>query len=111
MRLYCYTCGKPVSTEVPDDTVFRAVAECPECCEKGEPGATRDERSRIRGELLASLEYLRRAVRPEDNRWTNGVLDALNAVKASLDRICPEMAHASDSNPDRANAGLPLAGE
>ena len=36
MRLRCYECGKSVSTEVPDDTVVRAVLTCPECIEKEE---------------------------------------------------------------------------
>ena len=35
MRLTCNKCGKPVSTEVPDDTVVRAWIECPECVNKG----------------------------------------------------------------------------
>jgi DNA-directed RNA polymerase subunit RPC12/RpoP len=33
MRIRCSFCGKSVSTEVPDQTVFRAVAVCPECIE------------------------------------------------------------------------------
>jgi len=31
MYLTCLTCGKPVSTEVPDDTVVQAVIQCPDC--------------------------------------------------------------------------------
>jgi DNA-directed RNA polymerase subunit RPC12/RpoP len=34
MKLRCNSCGTPVSTEVPDDTVVRAYIECPECVEK-----------------------------------------------------------------------------
>ena len=34
MRIHCHECSKPVSNEVPDDTVLRAVATCPECIEK-----------------------------------------------------------------------------
>ena len=47
MRLRCYGCGKSVSTEVPGDTLLRAVAWCPECIEAGkgivtaEPAAVR----------------------------------------------------------------------
>lgn len=48
------------------------------------------ERSRIRRELLAGYEYIRRAMGPRDNQWTNGVFDALKAAEATLDRICPE---------------------
>ena len=35
MRYYCYFCGKSVTSEVPDDTVIRAVLVCPECIEAG----------------------------------------------------------------------------
>jgi DNA-directed RNA polymerase subunit RPC12/RpoP len=34
MRILCYTCGKSVSTEVPDSTIVRAWIECPECIKK-----------------------------------------------------------------------------
>jgi len=33
MRLYCYFCSKSVSSEVPKDTIVRAVLICPECIE------------------------------------------------------------------------------
>jgi hypothetical protein len=33
MRLLCWFCGKSVSTELPNETVIRAVAFCPECIE------------------------------------------------------------------------------
>ena len=35
MRLRCYFCGKSVSSEVPEETVVRAILVCPECIEKG----------------------------------------------------------------------------
>lgn len=31
MRLRCFGCGKPVSSEVPGETVVRAILHCPEC--------------------------------------------------------------------------------
>lgn len=31
MRLRCWYCHKAVSTELPDDMLFRAIAVCPEC--------------------------------------------------------------------------------
>lgn len=34
MRLYCHGCFKSVSNVVPDNTVLRAVAFCPECIER-----------------------------------------------------------------------------
>ena len=33
MRIFCWFCGKSVSNEVPDTTVLRAIAVCPECIE------------------------------------------------------------------------------
>lgn len=36
MRYICYTCKKSVSSELPNDSVIRAVLICPECIEKGE---------------------------------------------------------------------------
>lgn len=33
MRLWCWYCHKSVSTELPESTVFRASATCPECIE------------------------------------------------------------------------------
>ena len=35
MRLFCVGCGKSVSSEILSDVVFRAVAVCPECIERG----------------------------------------------------------------------------
>lgn len=34
MKIHCIECGKSVSSELPDYSVFRAVATCPECIEK-----------------------------------------------------------------------------
>lgn len=34
MRVRCFHCNVPISTEVPDGFVMRGVAECPECIEK-----------------------------------------------------------------------------
>lgn len=33
MRLFCWSCAKSVSNEVPEDTILRAVCICPECIE------------------------------------------------------------------------------
>ena len=33
MIIKCFNCGKPVTNEVPDTTIFRGTAECPECTE------------------------------------------------------------------------------
>ena len=34
MKLFCIECGKPVSNELPEETIVRAVCICPECIEK-----------------------------------------------------------------------------
>ena len=34
MKLQCWYCYKSVSTELPKETLFRAIAVCPECIEK-----------------------------------------------------------------------------
>lgn len=34
MRYHCWTCGKSVTSELPDETVIRAILTCPECIEK-----------------------------------------------------------------------------
>jgi hypothetical protein len=34
MRILCWYCHKPCSNELPDNTVFRALAVCPECISK-----------------------------------------------------------------------------
>ena len=31
MRLQCWYCHKAVTTDLPDDAIFRAIAVCPEC--------------------------------------------------------------------------------
>jgi len=33
MRYFCYICGKSVTSELPDDSVIRAILVCPECIE------------------------------------------------------------------------------
>jgi len=34
MRLLCWYCHKSVSSELPEDSIFRCLAICPECIEK-----------------------------------------------------------------------------
>lgn len=47
-RIWCMTCGKSVSTEVPKNTIVRAWVECPECIEKR---GGRKERTKPVGKL------------------------------------------------------------
>jgi hypothetical protein len=39
MRLFCWYCHKSVSSELQGDTIFRAVAVCPECIAKSDESA------------------------------------------------------------------------
>jgi len=36
MRLLCWYCHKAVSTELTNNTIFRAIAVCPECLAKSD---------------------------------------------------------------------------
>lgn len=35
MRYICWFCKKSVTSELPDDSVIRAILVCPECIEEG----------------------------------------------------------------------------
>lgn len=35
MRYFCWSCKQSVTSELPDDSIIRAVLVCPECIEKG----------------------------------------------------------------------------
>lgn len=54
MRYICMDCGKPVSSDVPDDSVFRAVIFCPECY--GKQVAEVTALQRLAQELKAEVE-------------------------------------------------------
>jgi len=60
MKIQCFRCGKPVSTEIPDSTVFRAVAECPECAEGHGNDEARADRERLRGEIAQAGKIIAR---------------------------------------------------
>ena len=74
MRLRCFSCGKSVSTEVPDDTIFRATAECPECVETHDYDSLEKLRAKI-----DHLKTLLRSVRDE-YVVTRKLWDLINAV-------------------------------
>jgi hypothetical protein len=49
MRYHCYFCSKSVSSELPNDSVIRAILICPECIEAGvikvpEPDKEKDKK-------------------------------------------------------------------
>jgi hypothetical protein len=39
MRLFCWYCHKSVSSELPDNAIFRAIAVCPECIARSDEAA------------------------------------------------------------------------
>lgn len=43
MRLHCWYCHQPVTNELPEGTVFRAIAICPECIEAGKDKEEEEE--------------------------------------------------------------------
>lgn len=53
MILYCASCNKPVSTPVPDSTVFGAVITCLECFKK--EGSRADKLDALCREMLAEM--------------------------------------------------------
>ncbi len=50
-RINCSTCGKAVSTEVPDGTTVRVYIKCPECIESGTLGKVMKSPSALEGEV------------------------------------------------------------
>lgn len=58
MRLWCCRCGKSISSEVPEGTVLRAYAECPECIEQQPDWKARAEAAEAAlKELRAELNH------------------------------------------------------
>jgi len=43
-RLQCYFCKKPVSSEIEDETIIRAVIVCPECAQQRVRGIKEEQR-------------------------------------------------------------------
>jgi len=39
MRLFCWYCHESVSSELPDNAIFRAIAVCPECIARSDEAA------------------------------------------------------------------------
>jgi hypothetical protein len=61
MRLFCFDCHKPVTNKIPDSTIFRAVAICPECVEKEEKqDQLKAENERLHSENERLLEGLQK---------------------------------------------------
>lgn len=63
MRLYCTSCGKRVSSEVPEETIVRAALTCPECV----PAVIAEDRDKL-AERLFVAAIARHGVYQKDDR-------------------------------------------
>jgi hypothetical protein len=61
IRLCCFFCGKSISTEVPNDTIVRAICVCPECV----PAVIRDDAPSIERDAHRAAAIMSR----EDGSW------------------------------------------
>ena len=58
MRIYCWYCHEPVSSELPKDTLFKAIAVCADCADcieksleaKEHPFTTSNKEEKVEGE-------------------------------------------------------------
>jgi hypothetical protein len=71
MRLWCWFCGKSVSNEVPEDTVVRAVAICPECIEAGKITFSEDTERVWNGDAKPYMSHHDRGVRDMAIFWNS----------------------------------------
>ena len=55
MKITCIRCGTAVSTEVPDTTILRGIAECPECLVQDAQDDADRESVRRREDVLCAL--------------------------------------------------------
>ena len=78
MRINCFLCGESVSSEVPDGTVFRAIAECPECIQKGGPM----ENEQLIIEVLMFL--LVKGLVPPSLEWPGDLTECAGAMSEAL---------------------------
>jgi DNA-directed RNA polymerase subunit RPC12/RpoP len=60
MRYFCHFCGRSVTTELPDDSVIRAVLVCPECIEDRRILIPSEPHTVSPGGTPADAEYWRR---------------------------------------------------
>jgi hypothetical protein len=103
MRLICFTCGKPVSTEVPDSTIVRGTIDCPECVEDERPDQGDGEW--IKGLVDDGVAAEARRIRRELLEWLSAEHSAGRALTPgrlcdALDRICPK--HPTPTAPEAA---------
>ncbi|MFA7254025.1 MAG: hypothetical protein WC107_05740 [Patescibacteria group bacterium] len=58
MRLLCFSCGKSVTNELPNDTILRAIATCPECLLKDTDDALQQQVSALTEQLADAEQKL-----------------------------------------------------
>ena len=73
MRYRCHLCGKSVTSELPDDSVIRALLVCPECIEA--------RRIRFAGDD--------RAADPEVSKMADQITERARQIKAERERKPP----------------------
>lgn len=113
MRLTCFHCGKSVSNEIPNDTVVRAVLECPECAEKVEPtpseqaqdhlhtlhalAAAKEELESAKLEITTVLGLIPGAVRVRESGGLENIYASLavsvGKLNGELERVQRELDH------------------
>ena len=86
MRLHCHYCGQPVSNEVPETTVFRAVAKCPECVKAESIGNLPDTTPAVPGSRMVSLERVIQIV----DKWAGYESPSVGDLRGLLYREWPK---------------------
>ena len=71
MRLICFSCGKSVTNELPNDTILRAIATCPECLLKNTDDALQQQVAELQENLSAWIEQHEKDIVLMDVRKTN----------------------------------------
>lgn len=98
MRILCHTCGDPVSTEVPDDTLLSVLVQCAECAEAEEEAEQlRDEartvelaeayrrgQKRMRERAADLVGHLPNECTVKDYNYRNGWRDACSYAEMRI---------------------------
>ncbi len=66
MRLLCFSCGKSVTNELPNDTILRAIATCPECLLKDTDDALQQQVAELQEQHEKDIEFFDECMRQYD---------------------------------------------